>query len=95
MGLNVLISAENPVQQRPETPPQPVDGQNYALCEAFRFIWICGLYIHESVFHFHIAANLHTTSIPSSASFLSFSSVPVSSKELVSAALPFSTVVMT
>ena len=37
----------------------------------------------------------HTISIFSSTSFLSFSSKPVSSKELVSTALPFSTLVIT
>ena len=37
----------------------------------------------------------HSTSIFSPISFLSFSSIPVSSNELVSTALPFSTLVMT
>ena len=38
---------------------------------------------------------IQLTSIFSSTSFLSFSSLPVSSNELVSTALPFSTLVMT
>jgi hypothetical protein len=52
-------------------------------------------------FHEHVVGSYpvgykpHTTSMLSSTSFLSFSSVPVSSNELVAIAVPFSTLVMT